>query len=165
MDCCNNKGLEVAFRHGPSAQSQSSEYFPVPQGFRSTGKFGSASWWRRPVSHGRLSKSSAKPLSSSTIASARWRASGQRLSSLLVCRRPARATSLRHDAEDRGGRELLAAGDDRRPGGSGRNRWGFGNSRLRRAITGSGFQRLGFLAAKHCILRRPFRARAIEHLL
>ena len=88
MDCCNNKGLEVAFRHGPNAQSQSSEYFPVPQGFRSTGKFGSASWWRRPVSHGRLSRSSAKLLSSSTIASARWRASGERLSSLLVCRRP-----------------------------------------------------------------------------
>ena len=62
MDCCNNKGLEVAFRHGPNAQSQSSEYFPVPQGFRSTRKFGSASWWRRPVSHGRLSRSSAKLL-------------------------------------------------------------------------------------------------------
>ena len=41
----------------------------------------------------------------------------------------------RHDAEDRRGRGLPVAGDDRRPDGTRRNRHGFGNSWLRQAVT------------------------------
>jgi transposase InsO family protein len=32
MACCNNNGLAVRFRRQSSAQSQSSQYFPVAQG-------------------------------------------------------------------------------------------------------------------------------------